>query len=147
MGFKTRYVHLVKNLLGRMPTYEETCSEKQIEDVEKLLRLCLPLSLREYYLVAGKLIELNKSHNILLDVEVLYTKDVFLIFMEENQEVVYWGIKIDELTTSDPEVWQIINSEQLEYHSEEMPLSEFIVQMMEWQFGFRVEKELTNKIG
>lgn len=121
--------------LGRKAKVPDGLSDTQISEAEKNLGFQLPASLRDYYRIAGNLSELNKPHNVLFDIAELFVDNDFLIFMEENQAVVYWGIKITDLAIPDPEVWQQVNSTPSEWYSEEMTFSEFIVQMVDSQFG------------
>lgn len=140
MNYISGYAKLVQRHLGRKPQLADGLSDTQIREAEKILSFQLPASLRDYYRIAGNLSELNKAHNVLFDIPELFVDNDFLIFMEENQAVVYWGIKIRDLAIPDPEVWQQVNSTPSEWYSEEMTFSEFIVQMIDWQFGISQKK-------
>jgi hypothetical protein len=133
MSYSERYKALVKELLGRELTPADAISEDRISAAERALGLRLPQSLREYYLVAGRLDELNKVHNRLDEPENIETIDGHLVFMEENQVVVLWGIKTHDLDQSDPEVWQGVNGEPIEWYSEEATVSEFLDKMFRWE--------------
>ena len=58
-----------------------------------------------------------------------------LWFMEENQVVVHWGLRIDQLDRIDPEVWQRLNRDPPEWHAEDRRFSDFIIAMIGWQMG------------
>ena len=84
--------------------------------------------------VAGKL-DINKEHNVLYDPEELRPADDILVFMEENQYVVVWGIRSADLSQSDPQVYQAATVEPLEWYPEELTFSQFIIAMWKWQRG------------
>ncbi len=142
MNYEVLYGKLIEKHLGRKPKPEDGLADETVSLTERLLGFRLPESLRKYYLVTGNLPEINKYHNRLLNlIELRVDDNGFILFMEENQAVVYWGIKLDNITDSDPEVWQIINEEPFEAYSEELPFSGFIIKMMDWQFGELQELE------
>jgi hypothetical protein len=66
----------------------------------------LPEALRAYYLVAGNERRLNHSFNRLLALEDVFVEAGRLVFMEENQNVVYWGVSGDD---ANPMVEQGVN--------------------------------------
>jgi cell wall assembly regulator SMI1 len=135
MDFASRYDQMVLKLLGRNLERRDGSSEREIRRAEKRLEHTLPLALREYYRVAGNLARLNKRHNQLLDLSDLVVEDNHLIFMHENQGVVSWGVRIEDLSREDPEVWQRNNSEPVVWRAEEMTVSRFIPAMFLWQSG------------
>ncbi len=78
---------------------------------EAQLGVKLPRALREYYRVTGGHPTLNRSHNRLvepshIDFVVGTEGEQALVFYEENQEVVVWGILRDDLSLEDPPVRQ-----------------------------------------
>ncbi|MCU0546283.1 MAG: SMI1/KNR4 family protein [Oscillatoriaceae cyanobacterium Prado104] len=131
MSYASEYAKFVRRHLGKQPELADGLSETQIGEAEKKLGFQLPVSVRDYYKIAGNLPELNRAHNQLLDIPGFLADNDFWIFMEENQEVVSWGIKTKDLASSDPEVWQRVNSNPPEWYSEEMTFSEFIVQALD----------------
>jgi hypothetical protein len=141
MNFADYYNSMVKLLLERELTRDDGISSEQIEATEQKLSLRLPYALREYYRVAGNLDELNRCHNRLLRMEELEVEDGYLLFMEENQAVVLWGVKTAQLAKDDPEVWQGINSTPMEWYSEEMTVAEFLSKMFTWELGLGEEQE------
>lgn len=81
-------------------------SETEITEAEQALGFKFPAVLREYYLSLGKNEAINHSHNRLLSPNAIYfTEDRYLIFYEENQGVVQWGIKEADLSLENPSVW------------------------------------------
>jgi hypothetical protein len=103
----------------------------------KLEGLVLPNALRDYYLVAGNEETLNHSFNRLLAPEDVFVESGRIVFMEENQGVVYWGIKADGIDEN-PVVEQGINIEgkPIEWHSENTDCAEFLEAMLYWQASF-----------
>jgi hypothetical protein len=106
----------------------------ELSSAEERLHLKLPRALADYYLLAGGL-DLNRQHNRLYPPSALAIMDQKLIFMEENQAVVLWGMELHELSLLDPTVFQACNSLPLEWYSEEPPFSDFILKMWRWQYG------------
>jgi hypothetical protein len=102
----------------------------------KLEGFHLPLALREFYLVAGNEAVLNQSFNRLFAPENVFVESGRIVFMEENQGVVYWGIKPDG--SENPVVEQGINIEgkPIEWHSENADCAEFLEAMLCWQASF-----------
>jgi hypothetical protein len=103
----------------------------------KLEGLVLPDALRYYYLVAGNEETLNHSFNRLLAPEDVFIDSGRIVFMEENQGVVYWGIKANGMDEN-PIVEQGINveGEPIEWHSEDTTCAEFLEAMLYWQASF-----------
>lgn len=82
-------------------------TETEITDFETTHDLKLPKVLRDYYLTLGKHQAINNSFNRLLKPkgQVGFSDDRYLIFYEENQAVVFWGIKEADLTAGNPKVF------------------------------------------
>jgi hypothetical protein len=55
--------------------------------------------------------------------------------MEENQRVVFWGMDMTQIHQPDPEVFQANNESPMEWFSEEVCFSDFIIKMWRWQYG------------
>ena len=80
---------------------------RMVEAAEARLRMSIPEALRDYYLSVGRH-ELNCVHNRLwspTDLEVCQGR---LVFLEENQCVVYWGVR-RRTTATDPVVSQTMD--------------------------------------
>lgn len=81
----------------------------------------LPAVLKDYYLTLGKHAAINYSHNRLLKPDQIgFSQDEYLIFYEENQAVVYWGIKQSDLSLSDPPVYGNYSGDEMnpDWHQE-----------------------------
>ena len=105
---------------------------QDIANCEKRLRRNLPTALGEYYAMAGKL-DINVEHNRLYTPRQLKNWRGKLVFMEENQNVVFWAVNIND--SVDPEVLQACNEMPLRWYSEECTFSRFILKMWRWQRG------------
>jgi hypothetical protein len=92
--------------------------------------------MREYYLIAGRLDQLNQAHNRLLTPAQLWIDEAYLWFMEENQAVVHWGLPLKRLSDDDPVVYQRAHVDDAKWYSERMRFSVFLVRMYDWQAGF-----------
>lgn len=81
-------------------------AEAEMIALEEKLHSQLPTALKNYYLALGKVANLNYSHNRLLKPnEIYFAQDGYLVFYEENQAVVYWGIKQEDVKSNNPPVW------------------------------------------
>ncbi|SOD15112.1 hypothetical protein [Pedobacter xixiisoli] len=89
-------------------------SADEIAALEKSLGLALPVALKHYYLNLGKNESINTSHNQLLKpaTEVGFSEDRYLMIFEENQGVVSWGIKEEDLAQENPPVWGNYGTEE-----------------------------------
>jgi hypothetical protein len=98
--------------------------------------LVLPDALREYYLVAGNEATLNHSFNRLLAPEDVFVDAGRIVFMEENQGVVYWGIRPDDSANPTVEQGVVAQSAPLEWHSEGTDCAGFLEANLCWQASF-----------
>lgn len=101
-----------------------------VETAETRLGLTLPRPLRDYYLSIGRH-QINQVHNRLLPPEKLRKARERLVFMEENQWVVYWGID-SKTDTTDPVVFQSVDPDEGNW-AVEGPCSQFLPAMLCWQ--------------
>jgi len=79
--------------LVRPLTPEDGQSEMSISDPETRLGLKLPAVLRDYYLLAGRFDRFNRAHNELRRPDEWSVDGGKLVFLEENQCVVFWGVE------------------------------------------------------
>ncbi|WP_440135416.1 hypothetical protein [Chitinophaga sancti] len=81
----------------------------------------LPEVLMTYYLSLGKQEAINYAHNrLLLPGEIDFSQDDYLVFYEENQGVVYWGIKKADLALPNPPVYGNYSGDEMQpdWHQE-----------------------------
>lgn len=128
------YRSSLRQIFGRPIEPRDATSEARVRRAEKRLGFSLPSALRDYLRLAGEAKE-NREHNRLLSPEALVVEDGYLVFMEENQSVVDWGIPLALAGKADPEVWQRVNGDAPEWYSENMTFSDFILENLAWQRG------------
>jgi hypothetical protein len=97
----------------------------------------LPEALHAYYAVAGFEGNLNQAHQHLLPLEKLFVDANCLVFMEENQGVVCWGVRLDT-QQPDPVVQQGVYDEKgdLNWFDEHSKCSDFLIAMLYMQATF-----------
>jgi hypothetical protein len=85
--------------VGVRITDEDGCASTELEDAERRLGIKIPVSLQEYYLLSGREKHINQFFDRLrlpeqwtIDSNRWDTDSDQVVFMEENQWVVYWGI-------------------------------------------------------
>jgi hypothetical protein len=124
--------------LGVQLGSEDACANADIEDAERRLAIKLPGSLREYYLVAGREKRINQFHNRLLPPERLFIDSGRVVFMEENQWVVYWSVAASADVKIDAAVFQGVNlhDKGIEWHPEHDSCFTFLNVMAVWHASF-----------
>lgn len=85
------------------------------------------------YLVAGRERRFNRALNRLMTPKKWFIDNSRLVFMEENQDVVYWGVKATSQADDDPPVFQGVNGESIEWYREHRHASVFLVASLYWQ--------------
>ncbi|MFN7972773.1 MAG: hypothetical protein U0166_10565 [Acidobacteriota bacterium] len=126
------YRELGQRYLGGSVTGKDGVPEEQVILAESRLGFALPCALRDYYLVLGAVPKLNRVHNRLLAPSELQPEEGFLVFLEENQGVVSWGIPLSIIAEEDPVVWQRTNTPPFRWLSEEKTFVAFLESMFTW---------------
>ncbi len=105
---------------------------------ESKLGICLPRALRDYYLVAGRERILNHSFNRLRSPNEWEIHSGKLIFMQESQTVVVWGVPISKSPAQNPMVFQcpLVDGELDKWYSERTRCSDFIKFMLHLQAAY-----------
>ncbi|BDD09375.1 hypothetical protein FUAX_18070 [Fulvitalea axinellae] len=83
---------ICKRLLLREPKPDEGYSLTEIEEAERRLGKELPKPLRDFYLMIGKNDLFANAFSRFVRPKSLSEEDGKLIFLEENQSVVYWAV-------------------------------------------------------
>jgi hypothetical protein len=106
-------------------------AESEVTACERELGYALPQVLRDFYLAAGNLNEVNDAHHHLVCPSELAPDPSgrSLIFYDENQHVVSWGIDLRKIKESDPPVLQGINPKPRTWGLEFSRLSDFLIMM------------------
>lgn len=87
----------------------------------------IPDALRDYYAVAGYL-WINSARNRLRPIEELEWYEDWLVFMDDEQGLISWGIHKDDLNTPDPFVWQGVLEERIAWLKANITVSQFLVE-------------------
>jgi hypothetical protein len=109
-------------------------SSRDVSAGELRLGFALPLLLREVYQRVGKRSDVTRKYHRLLGPEELRVSAGTLLFFEESQQVVFWGIKLTDAGQADPPVWQATNKKRLVWHPDHDRLSDFLLTMLYRQF-------------
>lgn len=127
------YLQKIRRLYNIPESDNYGFSDIEIEMLEANLDARLPQSLRNYYLTLGKNEKVNFSHNRLLkpDDELNFSDDLYLVFYEENQAVVYWGIKSDDMLSDNPPVYGNYNpmSDEQTWEKDSDTVEDFLIVM------------------
>ena len=107
--------------------------EAEVAAAEARLGLRLPRVLRELYLLAGRRDDINRPMNHLIPPEDLSVEQGALVVYEENQNVVLWGVRVEDLGRDDPPVVRAYNDVTLSWEDDHDRLSAFFVTMLYWQ--------------
>jgi hypothetical protein len=120
----------------------------QLDAAERRLGLKLPRALRTYYLKTGATRALHQRHNRLLSPRQLRVADDHLVFYEENQNVVEWGIRVRDLKRADPPVRQgQQHDDHWHWYPEFKSVSEFALAQGAWQAVMGGMRYVANRAG
>jgi hypothetical protein len=136
-NFATVYQDTFKQLGMELRT-EDGIPESEIAVAEGKIGVRLPAALRDYYLVAGNERRLNRIHNRLYEPEKWVVHLDNLVFMEENQAVVFWGVPLKQFAFEDPEVNQApkYKGQPHAWFLEHKSCSTFLRVTLHWQGAF-----------
>lgn len=121
-----------RRFLERDFSSEEGIGAAHLAEAEERLGCRLPEALRTYYRLAGGCKTLNDAHNHLYPPERLAVLEGHLLFMDENQSVVSWGFRLEDLSHLDPVVFQRNNTPPAEWFSEEQSFTAFMEELFDW---------------
>ncbi len=88
--------------------------------------------MRRFYRSLGRVDALCRAHHLVLPPKRLRVEEQHLVFMEENQDVVTWGVPLTSLGSDDPVVWQRNNTPPTAWYSEDQRFCSFLLSMFEW---------------
>jgi hypothetical protein len=121
--------------LGHRLTKRDGVSRRDIEAAEKRLGIAVPHSLLDYFAVAGFEKRFNCCFNRLLPPDEWFVDANRLVFMEENQAVVYWGVSCDG-RLDDPPVSQGVNGARIKWYRVNDKCSVFLAVMLHWHGAY-----------
>jgi hypothetical protein len=129
--FKTYYRDRFREIFGEPPKPGDGLGRTAVRAALARANLVIPRALFDYYIVAGRH-PVNRDHDRLHPIEGLEWMGDKLVFLEENQSVVYWAIDRSDLEESDAIVWQGVNGEPIEWFAEGYRLSRFLMARWKW---------------
>jgi len=137
MKFQDEYRSLFAKL-GFPLSAKDGIPTAQLTKAENKLGVSLPHALRDYYLVAGKEKVLNHSFNRLCPPNDWEIHSGKLIFFEENQTVVVWGVPVLDKISHDPMIYQcpMADGELGKWYSEQSRCSDFLKFMIHLQAAY-----------
>ncbi len=92
----------------------------------------LPIALREYYRLLGRH-PINATYNWLRPVDQLEVVRGKVVFLDENQEVVMWGIAKKDQLAEAPTVFQAARGfDEIRWYSERKSFTTFLAEMWRW---------------
>jgi len=121
MSLKT----IAEKIVGRSLFSEEGIKKSGILEQEKLLNIKIPSALQELYLTVGNNALFTDGFHHFSEVTSLFVKDNKLVFLQENQSVVYWAVDLTDSKT----VYQTTDQnfdQHVQWYSEELSLDQFI---------------------
>ena len=123
-GLLTALVKRWRRPLTGPDGYSQGC----VDDAERRLRIQVPLTLREWYRLAGNRKDLWSEQDESIPPNRLEVDDVLTIYVE-NQSVVRWGIRRGDLDEDDPPVFVSDVDDRSVWHLENGSVTEFALQM------------------
>jgi hypothetical protein len=126
--FREFYVSYFFELFGGAPEPTDGLGEEAVEARLTKRGLRIPKALFDYYSLAGYH-WINKKRNRLRPIEELEWHKDWLVFMDDDQGVVSWGIHKWDLNTPDPRVWQGVLGEETHWLQDSSTLSQFLMDM------------------
>lgn len=139
------FQQLVPALLGEPWAADDGLDAEQIDRLlddspaaEQLgQRPTLPVALREFYLALGNCGDLLETDHYFWDPDDLEVRDGFLMFLEDAEESVVWGLPVDNLPLPDPIVWRRstgADAEDGQWSDEGGTFSELVSDLLAWTF-------------
>jgi hypothetical protein len=121
--------------LARPLTPQDCERDARISGAEARLGVRLPGVLRAYYRLAGRFDQFNQAYNKLRRPEDWSIDGGRLVFLDESQGVVSWGVEGFATPDDDPPVYQAENvpGEPVEWIVEHGRCSEFLIVMLHLQ--------------
>ena len=138
-SFKSYFRHLYATF-GYPLTHRHGLSSDALTAVGRRLAVRIPAALRDYCLIAGRERRFNTSHNRILPPREWKIDKRRLIFMDENQVVVRWGVSVRNSRSDNPPVSQGINGEPIAWYPEHRKCPVFLAVMLHYNAvsgGFR----------
>lgn len=129
-GYRAAFATLIRPLES-----DDGVAEDILSEAERRLGVRLPQALRAFYLTAGRFDRFNRAQDRLMPPEDWSTDGGKLIFLEENQAVVFWAVEASATPDDDPPVFRAANTPDVpfEWEVEHDRCSEFLTVHLHWQ--------------
>lgn len=128
---------IAEKILGRKLDASEGISNDAIASAESKLGVTLPADLREFYQTVGKINLFTDAFEFFAKPKQIYIKANKLIFLEENQAVLSWGLDLNSLKKKDITVYQSPNAgdpdNEVVWYAESLSLTKFLEMIMYYQ--------------
>lgn len=126
-----------EKILGRKLETSEGVDIQSIEVAEKKLNVKFPEALKDFYLNVGRISLFTDAFEFFAKPKQIYIKSNKLVFLEENQAVLSWGINLDDLGKDIVPVYHSPNigdaDNEVIWYTEALPLPEFLELIMFYQ--------------
>ena len=131
-GSEAFFKQLVVRRLKRKWSSKDGIGPARVSAAERRLKLKFPEALRALYRTIGALPDFCTIHNQVRAPEDVAVESEYLIFMDENEDVVTWGIRVKDLGKPDPVVWQRVNAPTEQWFSERKSVTKLFASMLAW---------------
>ena len=132
-----RIKQTAEKILGRPLEASEGVDIQSIEVAEKKLDVKFPQALKDFYLNVGKLALFTDAFEFFAKPKQIYIKSNKLVFLEENQAVLSWGIDLNDLGKEVVPVYHSPNigdqESEVIWYTEALPLPDFLELIMFYQ--------------
>lgn len=129
--------YTAEKILGRTLDASEGLDIQSIEAAEKKLSVKFPEALKDFYLNVGKINLFTDGFEFFAKPKQIYIKGNKLVFLEENQAVLSWGIDLKDLSKDVVPVYHSSNigdsEDDIIWYTEALPLPEFLELIMYYQ--------------
>ncbi len=130
--FDSQLRQILESVIGlRDNTYGYPKSE--LDEAEQRLGVQLPHALRSMYQHVGKHVLWRDAHHPLVVPLELTIEDEHLVFLDEQQNVVEYVLRSEDLGLDDPPVFQRQPEDSDELYPEPSNLSQFLLESLCWQ--------------
>ena len=136
--FKRYYRNRFREILGSPLEPADGLGDDAVSRASARAGFVLPKALFDYYSVAGRH-WINENHNRLRPIKELAWMGNNLVFMDENQNIAFWGIARTTLSESDPAVLQGVNGQPIIWCAEKYRVSRFLMAMWKWTITGQLE--------
>ena len=110
--------------------------EADLDGAEQRIDCRIPIAVREWYRWFGNRTDIWNAQDRLLPPDLLRIDGGLLVFLDECQGVVQWGIPLDEVDQGDPSVTLDMGDLSDEQLTESSSFSEFAVALALYDFKF-----------